>query len=129
MLPRYDADLDGSIPPDLELANYGFTEADMDREVNLDGLLQGGFIGAGNMKLRDVIARLNEVYSSSIGVEYMHIWDHEQVNWIREQIETPEQIKFTKEEKMLKQVRGSKRLSRGLPDISAVRVSETESLD
>ena len=52
------------------------------------------------MKLRDVIARLNEVYSSAIGVEYMHIWDHEQVNWIREQIETPEQIKFTKEEKL-----------------------------
>jgi 2-oxoglutarate dehydrogenase E1 component len=99
-LGLYDADLDGSTPPDLELANYGFTEADMDREVNLDGLLQGGFIGAGNMKLRDVIARLNEVYSSSIGVEYMHIWDHEQVNWIRDQIETPEQIKFTKEEKI-----------------------------
>ena len=96
----YDADLDGSTPPDLELANYGFTEADMDREINLDGLLQSGFIGAGNMKLRDVIARLNEVYTSHVGVEYMHIWDHEQVNWIREQIETPDQIQFTKEEKI-----------------------------
>ena len=30
----------------------------------------------------------------------MHIWDHEQVNWIREQIETPEQIEFTEEEKL-----------------------------
>jgi hypothetical protein len=35
-----------------------------------------------------------------IGVEYMHIWDHEQVNWIREQIETPEAVVFTKEQKM-----------------------------
>ena len=75
----YDADLDGSTPPDLELANYGFTEADMDKEVNLNGLLQSGFIGAvGPMKLRDVISRLTETYASSIGVEYMHIWDHEQ---------------------------------------------------
>jgi 2-oxoglutarate dehydrogenase complex dehydrogenase (E1) component-like enzyme len=69
------------------------------------------------------------VYASNIGVEYMHIWNHEQarrrllhlhlhhyrhhhfyrhmlprsarpVNWIREQIETPEQIEFTEEEKL-----------------------------
>ena len=52
------------------------------------------------MKLRDIIARLEQIYTKSIGVEYMHIWDHEQVNWIREQIETPQAMVFTKEEKL-----------------------------
>merc|ERR1712185_885813 len=52
------------------------------------------------MTLRNIISRLEEIYSGHIGVEYMHIWDHEQVNWIREQIETPQKIEFTKEEKL-----------------------------
>ena len=100
----YDADLDGSTPPDLELANYGFTEADMDKEFQLSGLMQSGFLSGetGPMKLRDILTRLRQVYTTSIGVEYMHIWDHEQVNWIREQIETPEAIQFTPKEKKIR---------------------------
>jgi len=34
-LYRYAADLDSSTPPDLELANYGFTEADLEKEFHL----------------------------------------------------------------------------------------------
>lgn len=101
-LGMYDADLDGAVPPDIDLSNYGFTEADMDKEFNLGNMLeQGGLLGkSGPMKLRDIIAHLQQVYSSTIGVEYMHIWDHEQVNWIREMVETPELITFSKEEKL-----------------------------
>ena len=43
-LGMYDADLDGSIPPDLELDNYGFTEADLNKEYQLTGLMQSGFL-------------------------------------------------------------------------------------
>jgi len=100
-LGMYDADLDGSIPPDLELSNYGFTEADLDKEVHLGGMMQSGFLANDRpMTLRAILARLTETYTGSIGVEYMHIWDHEQVNWIREQIETPTKVEFTKEEKL-----------------------------
>jgi len=101
-LGMYEADLDGAVPPDIDLSNYGFTEADMDKEFDLGNMLQqGGLLGkAGPMKLRDIIAHLQQVYSSTIGVEYMHIWDHEQVNWIREMVETPELIQFSKEEKL-----------------------------
>ena len=31
-------------------------------------------------QLRDIITRLREVYASKVGVEYMHIWDYEQVS-------------------------------------------------
>jgi hypothetical protein len=102
-LGMFDADLDGSIPPDLELANYGFTEADLDKEFDLGtGGLQLGLMeeGRGLVKLRDLIGRLQQVYTTRIGVEYTHIWNHEQVNWIREMIETPHQEEFTAEEKV-----------------------------
>ena len=58
----YDADLDGSIPPDLEIANYGFTDADMDSEVRLGNLLQSGFLAndRGPVKLRDIVQRLRQ---------------------------------------------------------------------
>ena len=52
------------------------------------------------MKLGEIINRLKQIYTELIGVEYMHIWDHEQVNWIREQIETKDSVVFTKEEKL-----------------------------
>ena len=81
----YDADLDGSVPPDLELANYGFTEADLSKEFHLTGLLQAGFLSGetGPMTLGEIIARLQQVYTDKIGVEYMHIWDHEQARETR----------------------------------------------
>ena len=101
-LNMYAADLNHEMPPDLELANYGFTEADLDKEFYVGNLMQSGFMDdtRGAVTLRDILRRLQETYASSIGVEYMHIWDHEQVNWIREQIETSEQIEFTHEEKL-----------------------------
>jgi len=101
-LGMYDADLDGSMPPDLDIAAYGFTEADMDKEFFLGNVLQSGFLASdrGAVKLRDIIRRLQETYCGNIGVEYMHIWDHAQVNWIREQIETPQAVEFTREERL-----------------------------
>ena len=39
------------------------------------------------MKLRDIIALLKSTYSSSIGVEFMHISDAEQRRWLHESLE------------------------------------------
>ena len=62
-LGMYDADLDGSIPPDLELSNYGFTEADMEKEFHLGVLMSSGFLSNNNkpMKLREIVDRCNQV--------------------------------------------------------------------
>lgn len=98
----YDADLDGSIPPELDLDNYGFTEADMDKEFNIGAFMASGFMNIDRppMKLRDLLARLEQTYAGSIGVEYMHIPDREQLNWLREHFETPEPFSFSKDEKL-----------------------------
>ncbi|PRP85531.1 2-oxoglutarate dehydrogenase, E1 subunit [Planoprotostelium fungivorum] len=86
-------------PPELELSSYGFTEADMDREFTLGGEYLSGFLSRPKTKLRDIVSRLKETYCSTIGYEYMHIQDRDRCNWLRDRIETPQQYKFSKEDK------------------------------
>ena len=72
----------------IDPAFYGFTSDDMDRDfyVDVDGM--GGILGKQkNWKLRDLVAALQNAYCGKVGVEYMHIPDRGQCNWIRDQIE------------------------------------------
>src|SRR5688572_16873918 len=39
------------------------------------------------MKLRDIVAALQQTYSGHIGVEYMHCQDHEAREWLQAQME------------------------------------------
>jgi 2-oxoglutarate dehydrogenase E1 component len=69
--------------PDLEPAFHGLSDADLDTEFDC-----GNFAGGGQrMKLRDLIARLKKVYTNTLGVEFMHISNHEQRNWIYTRLE------------------------------------------
>lgn len=70
--------------PDLSLANYGLTVWDLDRSFPT-----GGFGGAANMTLRQILTRLRDTYTRSMGIEYMHIQDPAQRAWLQRQIETP----------------------------------------
>ncbi|MDE3060467.1 MAG: 2-oxoglutarate dehydrogenase E1 component, partial [Pseudomonadota bacterium] len=69
--------------PELDPAHYGFTEADMDKEIFLDGSL-----GIKRAKLRDILAILKQTYCGNIGVEFMHIQYPEQKDWIQRRFET-----------------------------------------
>jgi len=70
-------------PDTLTPAYHGLKEADLDRMV--DGSSMG--LGA-QIPLRDVIARLESIYCSTIGVEFMHVADIEQRAWLLERYET-----------------------------------------
>jgi 2-oxoglutarate dehydrogenase E1 component len=81
--------------PDLDPATYGLTDADLDRPIFIDGLL--GFETA---TLRQIIEACRATYCGHVGVEYMHIQELEQRQWIQRRIEVPRnQTDFTQEGK------------------------------
>jgi 2-oxoglutarate dehydrogenase E1 component len=80
---------------DLDPRTYGFSDADFDRRIFLDGVL-GLELGT----LRQILAILQRTYCMTLGVEFMHISDPQQKSWIQERIEGPDkEITFTPEGK------------------------------
>ena len=67
---------------ELDPASYGFTDADMDRPIYVDGML-----GFQNATLREILATLQRTYCGSVGVEFMHMQSPEQKAWIQERVE------------------------------------------
>jgi 2-oxoglutarate dehydrogenase E1 component len=61
------------------------------------------FIGGKDksLPLKEIISRLEKVYCGSIGAEYMHLHDLDQVNWIREKLETPGALELKNDQKRL----------------------------
>ena len=83
---------------DLDPAWYGFTEQDMKKEFNFaSNFLVTGYLSgaAGKRTLGDIVRRLRETYAGRIGVEYMHIQEAEECDWIRSHIETPDPLHVT----------------------------------
>ena len=69
--------------PRLELRDYGLSEADLDKKF-----AAGYEIGMPNASLRDIIARLQQIYTGNIGFESTHIFDKEKRQWLRQHIES-----------------------------------------
>jgi 2-oxoglutarate dehydrogenase E1 component len=69
---------------ELELANFGLTEADYDVEFPTVGI--GGL--PSRATLRQIIAHLSETYCGSIGVEYTHIDEPGAREWLQNAIES-----------------------------------------
>lgn len=86
--------------PELDYRTYGFTEADLDRELPLAGFGGiEGFLGQSETAtLRQLIDKFKSAYCSTIGWEFMHIQSREVSNWLRRRIETPRPV-YTKDEK------------------------------
>ncbi|MCI5045241.1 MAG: 2-oxoglutarate dehydrogenase E1 component [Aquisalinus sp.] len=77
--------------PELEIESYGFTEADLDREIFIDHVL-----GLETATLRQIMEILLRTYCGTFAVEFMHITDPAQKGWIQERIEGPDKdISFT----------------------------------
>ncbi|UAL28481.1 multifunctional oxoglutarate decarboxylase/oxoglutarate dehydrogenase thiamine pyrophosphate-binding subunit/dihydrolipoyllysine-residue succinyltransferase subunit [Nocardioides rotundus] len=73
--------------PDLEVESHGLTLWDLDREF-----ATGSFGGERRfMKMRNILGILRDSYCRTVGIEYMHIMDPEQRQWIQERVEQPHQ--------------------------------------
>ncbi len=76
---------------ELHPSAYGFTEADYEREIFLDHVL-----GLEFATIPQMLEILQRTYSSTLGVEFMHISNPEEKSWIQERIEGPDKsIEFT----------------------------------
>ena len=71
-------------PPHSELdpRTHGFTGADMDRPIFINGAL-----GFDTATPRQILERLRATYCGKIGVEFMHIQEPDQKAWIQKRIE------------------------------------------
>jgi 2-oxoglutarate dehydrogenase E1 component len=84
--------------PELTPEFYGFTAADMDRPIFLDGVL-----GLQTGSIRQVLEILKRTYCGNIGIQYMHIAEPDEKSWLQQRFEGPdkfEQNAFTKEGKL-----------------------------
>ncbi|WP_245906235.1 multifunctional oxoglutarate decarboxylase/oxoglutarate dehydrogenase thiamine pyrophosphate-binding subunit/dihydrolipoyllysine-residue succinyltransferase subunit [Mycolicibacterium palauense] len=68
--------------PDLDVLTHGLTLWDLDREFKVNG-----FAGKEYKKLRDVLSVLRDAYCRHVGVEYTHILEPEQQQWLQERVE------------------------------------------
>ncbi|KAI6094416.1 thiamine diphosphate-binding protein [Pisolithus croceorrhizus] len=98
-----DADLADVRPPELELSHYGFTQRDLDKQIALGpGILPHFATGdRKTMTLAEIIKTLKRIYCGAIGIQYVHIPDKEQCDWIRERTEIPKPWNYTVEEKRM----------------------------
>ena len=79
--------------PELEYKSYGFTEADLDRPIFIDGVM-----GMETASLRQIIDIMERTYCSTFGVQFMHVSNPEEKSWIQQRIEGPDkEISFTPE--------------------------------
>ena len=69
--------------PELDYHSYGFTDADLDREFYLDFVL-----GLETATLAEVMDVLQKTYSSTVGIEFLHIQDADQKSWLQQRIES-----------------------------------------
>lgn len=90
-----------SKPKELELEHYNFSEKDLDQEFALGPGILPRFKtdGRDKMTLREIIATCERLYCGSYGVEYIHIPDREQCDWLRQRIEVPQPYKYSVDEK------------------------------
>ena len=73
--------------PKLTLANFGLDDNDLDLSFTLTN-----FQGGGQKKLRAVQSAVKRTYCGTVGVEFMHIQDHDAREWLQKRMEAVENV-------------------------------------
>ena len=68
--------------PELDIASYGLTIWDLDRQF-----ITGGLAGTETAALREILDRVRRYYCSKVGIEYRNISGPEEKEWIRARVE------------------------------------------
>lgn len=70
------------IPESLGLETYGFGEEDLDKDFPTDGLLEKS-----KAPLRQILDVLKTIYCDTVGVEFYHLFDFDQIQWLKQKVE------------------------------------------
>ena len=84
--------------PELTPEFYGFSEADLDRPIFLDGVL-----GFQTGTIREVLSLLKRTYCGTLGIQFMHIAEPEEKSWLQARFEGSDKFAqngFTREGKL-----------------------------
>ncbi len=73
-----------AMPKELDPLTYGLTIWDLEREFATNGLG-----GNPTMKLVDVLGLLRDAYCRTTGIEYMHMQDPDEKEWLQSRLERP----------------------------------------
>ncbi len=80
----------------LSLEQFHLSSADLDTSFDT-----GTYLGGGQMKLRDIVAALQQTYCGHVGIECAHIQDTDTRRWLQDRIESSRlQPNFTKPQKV-----------------------------
>jgi len=76
---------EASTHPELDITHYGLSIWDLDREFPAGSL--GGATQRRRLPLRVILGMLRDAYARTVGVEYMHIQEPDQKEWIQTRVE------------------------------------------
>ncbi|KAH9445347.1 hypothetical protein Pst134EA_031347 [Puccinia striiformis f. sp. tritici] len=91
-------------PPEMDLKHYGFDEnTDYEKEFSLGPGILPLFHTKDRekMKLREIIDACKRIYCGHIGLQYVHLPDRKECDWIRERVELPVPWCYSLEEKRM----------------------------
>ena len=85
----------------IALSNFGFTDADLDKEF-----YAGQFLGLGRTTLRAIHQQLEKCYADHVGVEFKYISDPKKVEWLTREIENyiPGPLPLNKRKRILEKL-------------------------
>ncbi len=89
----------------LDLAFFGFTEADLDRKFHA-----GHRVGLGTTELRNILNHLQNAYASHVGIEFKYISDQTKVDFLTNAMEK----EFSKDLPLEKRRRILEKLNQGV---------------
>ena len=98
--------------PSLELSHYGLTQNDLGKTFSA-----GHLVGLGSASLKDILALLKETYCGTIGVEFSHIQDSTEREWLQQKMEASrnqEKISTESKKHILKRLTESETFERFL---------------
>jgi 2-oxoglutarate dehydrogenase E1 component len=100
--------------PELDIAHHDLSIWDLDRDFPI-GSLGAGSLSHKVMPLRDILGVLRDAYARTVGVEYMHIQEPDQKDWIQRRVEVPhEPVAVAAKHRILERLNAAEALERFL---------------